>query len=126
LKRIAGGSFEKAVDTIAAELHRAADGKHRLTLLMNRWEFLLPTATTVLSFLYPDEFTIFDWRVCDELKFDYEPWCWRGFSEELWKYYETFVEAVRTRTPRNLSLQQKDRFLIGRSYRKSIEVDCKK
>lgn len=36
-------------------------------MLVKKWEFFLPTAAAILTILYPDEFAIFDWRVCDEL-----------------------------------------------------------
>lgn len=123
LKRIVGGSLQDAVSRIASELREAPDGKDRLKALMDGWGFVLPTATAILTFLYPNEFTVFDWRVCDEVKFPYEPWCSRGFSESLWDHYQRFKQTVIDQTPAQLSLRRKDRFLIGRSTRKSVEQD---
>jgi hypothetical protein len=125
LKRISGASFEAAVQNIASELYTIPDRKPRLELLMNRWWFLLPTATAILTILYPDEFTVYDWRVCDELKCDYEPWCSRTFSDALWDHYAEFEKSVSEAVPSQIRLRDKDRFLIGRSNRKSIENDCK-
>ncbi len=124
LTKIAG-SFENAVHQIASGLHENTNHKHRLEVLLNKWRFSLPTASATLTILYPDAFTVFDWRVCEEVGLDYEPWCTRYFSEALWSHYETFKQAVINQTPAQLSLRDKDRFLIGRSTRKSIEHDCK-
>jgi hypothetical protein len=120
-----GGSFGSAVAQIASELHKSASDKGRLELLMNKWWFLLPTATAILTILYPEVFTVYDWRVCEEVGCDYEPWCSRDFSDALWSHYESFKQAVidYPHFPGNLSLRDKDRFLIGRSTRKGIERD---
>ena len=114
------GSFSNAVQQIAEGLHAAADNKSRLELLMTKWSFLLPTATAILALLYPDDFTVYDWRVREEvqspLKAD------RTFSESLWTDYEAFKQAVIAHTPHGLSLRERDQFLIGRSLRREIEA----
>jgi hypothetical protein len=122
MKRQAG-SFDAAVAAIAVDIHRAADGKGRLQVLMDKWLFALPTATAILALLYPDEFTVYDWRVCGELPGQsYKPW--RAFSDGLWNSYQAFVRSVIQATPRGLSLRDKDRYLIGRSIRKELEQEC--
>jgi hypothetical protein len=123
LKEIAGCSFKEAVHDIASELHASADCRRRLEVLMKRWGFLLPTASAILTILYPDEFTVYDWRVCQELGCEYGPWCSRGYSDVLWSHYESFRQAVIDQTPSHLSLRDKDRFLTGRSIRRTIEND---
>ena len=126
-KRLAtlGGSFDKAVRELASTLYRSTSDRNRLECLMNNWWFALPTASAILTILYPDVFTVYDWRVCDELGIPPESWHSRGFSEELWNHYLKFKEAVIQGTPANLSLRDKDRFLIGRSTHKSIVADSK-
>jgi hypothetical protein len=119
------GSFKKAVRKIASELHRSTNHKHRLQVLMHKWRFSLPTASAILTFLYPNAFTVYDWRVCKEVKCDYKSWHSRRFSDALWSHYESFNQEVINKTPAHLSLRDNDRFLIGRSTRRSIEHDCK-
>src|SRR6266446_3367439 len=117
-KRLAkiAGSFENAVHQVASELHKSTAHKHRLEVLINKWRFYLPTASAILTILYPDVFTVFDWRVCKEVVCAYEPWrSRRSFSDVLWGRYESFKQAVINQTPTHLSLRDKDRFLIGRS-----------
>lgn len=116
------GSFQKAVSQIAASVHSSPEQRERLRILMEEWEFALPTATAVLTILYPKEFTVYDVRVCKELGEKYHPE--RPFSDSLWTGYEKFREKVRNETPVGLSLRDKDRFLMGRSMRKDIKRDC--
>jgi hypothetical protein len=117
------GSFQAAVSDIASEIFTNTERKVRLQILMEKWVFALPTATAILALLYPDDFTVYDWRVCGEVGRTYKPWL--GFSAKLWNEYEQFIEAVIDETPQGLTLRDRDRFLIGRSIRKGVEQDCK-
>jgi hypothetical protein len=117
LKDIAGGSFKIAVSTIASELSSATREKQRLEILLGKWKFALPTATAILTILYPDHFTVYDYRVCKEVGVTYRPWLG-------WDEYEQFKRAVIAAAPQDLCLRNKDRFLMGRSVRKGIEQDC--
>jgi hypothetical protein len=115
-------TFSSAVAGIASDLYNASELKRRLQVLMGKWEFALPTATAILTILYPNDFTVYDWRVCVEVDRDYKPW--RGFSDSVWEDYLAFKQAVIDKTPANLCLRDKDRFLIGRSTRIEVESDC--
>ena len=117
------GSFQDAANAVASSLHTCTSEKERLGVLMNRWGFQLATASAILTILYPDEFTVYDYRVHDELCMG-KDLSQRGFSDSLWSEYVAFRESVRRETPLHLSLRDKDRFLIGRSYRKQVEIDC--
>lgn len=88
---------------------------------MSKWGFALPTATTVLAIISPDDFTVYDWRVCDELNLGYL--LWRVFSDRLWQDYKAFLRSLVDGTRAGFSLRDKDGFLIGRSMRKGIEQD---
>lgn len=116
------GTFSTAVSAIAAEIFSSTERKHRLQLLMDKWGFALPTATAILTVLYPEDFTVYDWRVCDEVGRRYRQGM--SFSDKLWIDYEQFVAAVTDAAPKGFSLRDKDRFLIGRSFRKELERDC--
>jgi len=82
----------------------------------------LEPTTHRLTVAYPDDFTVYDWRVCAEVGRTYRSWL--GFSDELWNEYEHFRGVVIAETPKGLSLRDRDRFLIARSIRKGIEQDC--
>jgi len=126
LKRMGDGSFEAAVARIASGLHASTERKQRLSILMEKWKFALPTATAILTILYPDDFTVYDYRVCAEVKQRYTPWL--SFSDKLWDKYEQFQAAVISETnkaPEELrTLRDRDRFLTARSIRREIEKEC--
>jgi hypothetical protein len=121
------GSFAAAVKEVAASLHAAPAPGARLKLLMDKWQFLLPTASAILTVLYPEEFTIYDWRVCDELGGFHEIAKRRVFSDELWPVfwadYQHFMKAVKAAAPGELSLRDADRYLWGRSVYRSINKE---
>lgn len=118
------GSFKAGVRKLADDLHKAATNKRRLKILMEYWEFSLPTATAILAILFPADNTVFDWRVCDQVGVDYKPWNQRAFSDALWQHYETFKQAVIDQVPSETVLREKDRFLIGRSIYEELEKVC--
>ena len=95
LKRLSKSSFEYAVSQIAAELHGCSGLRAKLEILMVAWGFALPTATAVLTLLYPDDFTVYDVLVCGELQWDYHPD--RYFSPKLWSDYQAYKQAVSRR-----------------------------
>ena len=123
LKNIAG-DFPAAVARLAADVFKAPDGKSRLEILMTKWAFYIPTATAILTIFYPDEFTVYDTVVCHELSYPYRPD--RHFSEKLWTDYQAYKSAVIDNTPGELTLRDKDRYLIGKAYWKEVQRSCLK
>lgn len=125
-KRLAAkaGTFPEAVRQIADALNKATSRKQSLEILMRKWGFRLATATAILTILYPDEFTVFDKNVCDEVAFAYRPWADRGFSDALWRYYESYQQAVVAQTPSEAALRDSDRYLFGRYVYKELERAC--
>ncbi len=83
---------------------------------------LLPMASAVLTVLYPEEFTIYDVRVCKSIG-DFQRLGAQSFSDELWHQYLSFKEAVSQRSPKGLSLRDKDRYLWGKSFHDQIEEE---
>jgi hypothetical protein len=121
LKAIAG-SFTNAVAEIANSLYSTEDQKERLQILMNHWKMYLPMASAVLTILYPDEFTVYDRRVCEQLKIKYRSQA--RFSEHLWNDYRQLKEAVIKNTPSGLSLREKDRYLWAKSRWDAATREC--
>ncbi len=124
LRRLArlAGSFDKAVSDIATDLHTAAEPDQRLGALMTKWEFLLPTASAILTVLYPDTFTIYDRRVCEALG-AFDRLANMKWSVELWWEYQHFIDAVRAAAPSGLSLRDCDRWLWGRDKGKAMRAE---
>lgn len=118
------GGFCVAVSNIAARLGAAPEARKRLEILMKDYGFFLPMATAILTVLYPKEFSVYDVRVCEQLK-GFKELAHLQFSDRLWQGYQRFLKAVNLAAPNNLSLRDKDRYLWGKSFFESVENDLR-
>ncbi|HAX41763.1 MAG TPA: hypothetical protein PLF84_11650 [Bryobacteraceae bacterium] len=104
-----------AVESLTRSIAKSDNDADRLRILTREWGFRLPMASAILTVLYPDRFTVYDFRVCGQLGLD-------DFSEnrgQVEKYFSDFlpmVSAVRGPT----SLRDKDRHLWGKSAYQSL------
>jgi hypothetical protein len=114
-----GGSFKAAVSEIAADLHGATGPEQRLGLLLTKWGFRLPTASAILTVLFPDVFTIYDIRVCNALD-AFHKLGGMTWSPKAWEEYQRFICAVRDAAPQGLSLRDCDRWLWGQDKRGTL------
>jgi len=117
-------NLEAAVRQLTAELAQQKTAKDRLHYLLKEWGFRLPTASAILTVLYPEEFTVYDWRVGDDMGF-HDLGNLSNF-EHLWQRYEAFKSQVEERTPKELSLRDKDRYLVGKSFAEQLKSDIAK
>ena len=126
LRRLTGlaGGFENAVSEIASDLRKAVAPDQCLGVLMTKpkWGFLLPTASAILTVLYPETFTIYDRRVCKALG-GFDRLANMKWSIELWREYQRFVLAVRSAARPGLSLRDCDRWLWGEDKRRAMLVE---
>jgi hypothetical protein len=121
--------LDTAVRELARGLVQQSTPKERLLYLVKEWEFRLPIASAVLTVLYPDEFTIYDTRVCDALK----EICGKDFHnlsnptnpDSLWTKYENFRQQVEESAP-GPTLRHKDCYLWGRSFYKQLVADIER
>lgn len=109
---------------ITEDVHAAATDKARLFVLMDTWKFLLPMASAILTVLYPERFTVYDYRVCEELQQmnlgNFKDLASKTNVDVVWPDYEEFMTKVRE-THQIGSLRDKDRALMGRSMAKDLE-----
>lgn len=123
LLRTAGSDdLDQVVAQLSRSLFEADTPKERLRILMKEWGFLLPMASAVLTVLWPDEFTVYDVRVCDELG-DFHRITNRTRFDRIWSEYGDFCEAVRADAPDGLSLREKDRYLWARSAATQLQQE---
>ncbi len=116
-----GLSLQEAVRRLTEELHEAPDNQSRFAVL-HSWGLRLPMASAVLTILWPEDFSVYDFRVCDQLdKFKYLPD--RTKVTSLWEGYCQYMEAVKATAPAHLSLRDKDRFLWGKSVLEQLHSD---
>lgn len=116
------GGFDAAVKSLAASVRASNEPKRRLEILMGQGGFRLPMASAILTILYPDEFSVYDYRVCEQLG-AFGELANRGYSDRLWDDYQQFLSALRKATPDGLSLRDKDHYLWGRSFYQAVEKD---
>lgn len=101
----------------------ANDAKQRLAVLIDGWGFRLPMASAILSVLYPDDFTVYDVRVCGVLG-DFADAQQKKFAD-LWPRYQEYVERVRHEAPDRATRRDKDRYLWGKSFESQLTSDVK-
>jgi len=115
-------TLEGAVKTLFKALSDAKDGKQRLAVFVRTWGFRLPMASAILTVLYPDEFTVYDVRVCKVLQ-GFEDAQYKQDFDTLWQRYEAYVDRVRKEVPEESCLREKDRFLWGKSFAQQLQSD---
>lgn len=113
-----------AVNRIANDIKNAPTDRERMRVLREDWELQLPIASAILTILYPDRFTIYDVRVCQELG-KFGKLKYKVFRHQ-WCDYQEFIKAVRRETPRRLRLRTKDRWLWGLSFHRQLRDDLKR
>lgn len=103
---------------LAKDIHNQPTSREKLYVLIKDWKFRLPTASAILTVLYPDDFTIYDARVCSVINRFY------GLADKsfdcLWAEYEKFIKCVN-KASQEKSLRDKDRYLWGKSFYKDLE-----
>ena len=118
--------LDSAVKILTSAIHGEKEPKRRLEIIMdkNKWKFRLPMATAVLTVLYPEEFTIYDVRVCESLN-AFKDLQNKTRFEDIWSGYEEFVKRVKSEASEQTALRNKDRFLWGKSFASQLEKDIK-
>lgn len=115
-------NLEAAVGDLLGTISKAIDPKTRLSVLIEAWGFRLPMASAILTVLYPENFTVYDIRVCDILG-DFKDAQYKTNFSTLWDRYSAYVTAVRSAVPECASLRDKDRFLWGKSFATQLQND---
>lgn len=117
--------IRQAALRFAVDIYDQPTPKDRLKILIKTWGLRLPTASAILTVLYPEEFTVYDVRVCgilgrfhglaDKVNFD-----------SVWAGYQEFIKCVREEVPKEKSLRNKDRYLWGKSFFESLGKSLEK
>jgi len=118
-------NLQCAFNAVAGDIANAPDHSSRLEVLIDRWGFRLPMASAILTVLYPDEFTVYDVRVCDVLG-DFHDAATKTRFADIWSRYSEYLAKVRESAPEVSSLRDKDRSLWGQSFASQLEDDIAK
>jgi hypothetical protein len=117
--------LEAIVRTLTTSLYKAGEHKERMRLLIEDWKFSLPMASAILAVLYPDEFTVYDYKVCDILQ-DFHRLKNLTKFDKLWSAYGSFCARVKAETPQILNLREKDRYLCGKYDAERLKENIEK
>ena len=102
-------TLSESIRQIISDLVKAKEPEEKLDILVKKWKFGLPMATAILTVLYPKEFTVYDYRVREQL----------GLSNiySVKKYFKDFLPMVKKYADsRNESLRESDKELWGKSF----------
>ena len=116
------GNPETAVQSLTSGISQQQNAEDRLRYLMKEGGFHLPMASAILSILYPNDFTIYDVRVCGILG-EFHNLGNRANFKNLWHEYQAFKRAVEEAAPSELNLRDKDRYLWGKSFYEQLMKD---
>ena len=119
LRRIRGQTYAEAVASLVSSLVQCHNRKDKLRILMREWGFRLPTASAILTVLYPEYFTVYDNRVCGQVGRFHELKS-RRFTDRLWNAYVEFKQLVEQETPPHYYLRDNDRYLWGKSFYEQV------
>lgn len=125
LDNLPGKNLDERIRRLTETLFNAREHKERLRYLMKDLKFRLPMASAILTVLYPNDFTVYDMRVCRELP-DSEKHLRllnRVDPDAIWDGYIRFKNAVEEEAQGILSLRDKDRFLWGKSFHDQLRRD---
>lgn len=115
-------NLQSAVAALTAAISNAQDDKARLKILVKEWGFRLPMASAILTVLFPDDFTVYDVRVCEVFD-DFKDAQYKTQFDALWERYSAYLARVRQSVPTAPSLRDKDRYLWGQSFASQLQKD---
>lgn len=119
-----GESLDGVCRRLTSSIYAADTDEERFKILFDQpWSFPLPMASAILTVLYPDNFTVYDYRVCDELG-DFHKLCNITNTQNVWSGYLRFRAAVEASSSLP-SLRDKDRALIGKSMFSQLEKEIR-
>ncbi|WP_412028737.1 hypothetical protein [Deinococcus yunweiensis] len=120
-----GAALDAAVQALLNDVRAAPSEEAKMKILFQRWSLWLPTASAILTILYPDAFTVYDVRACGQLQGDHSRAGRTSNVDRMWEGYVAYRDAVIAQTPPGLSLRDKDRVLWARSFREQLERDVR-
>lgn len=111
--------LDKAAIEITKNIFEGKTDKDRLSVLIKKYGFRLPMASAILTVFYPEEFTVYDVRVCEILN-DFQNLDNKINFESIWNGYDKYRETIIKKEPNNLTLREKDRYFWGESFYRQL------
>lgn len=102
-------TLSESIRKLTSDVVQAKSPKEKLEVMIKKWKFGLPMATAILTVLYPEDFTVYDYRVREQL----------GLSSiySVEKYFKDFLPVIKKYAEsRNESMRETDKELWGKSF----------
>jgi hypothetical protein len=115
-------ALEPIVRHLTSSLYVAVGARDRLRTLMQEWGFKLPMSSAILTVLWPEEFTVYDVRACEQLG-DFHQLGDQTEEDRIWEGFVKYRAAVQAAVAEPLSLRDKDRVLWARSAVLQLQDD---
>lgn len=112
-------SLDDVVKKLTHDIAKQSTAKDRLRVLCDAG-FRLPMASAILTVLFPDDFTVYDRRICGILH-DFHNLSDVSNFDRLWLGYQDFKSKVEKEVPKQLKLRDKDRYLWGKSFYEQLK-----
>lgn len=116
--------LEAIARAITRELYKAKTPKEQFRVLSVGWRLPLPTASAILTVGWPDEFTVFDYRVRERINF--QSLSYASSFDHLWRVYLEYQARAAAAAPAALNLRDKDRYLWGQSAALQLEEEIRR
>ena len=116
--------LNKICEEITVNLYDIKANEEKLRYLIEHWQFGIPMASAILSVLFPDDFTVYDVRVCQILKKHGNLINKTNIEGIITGYFE-YVKDVIDKIPKKKTLRDKDVFLWGESFFLELTQDIK-
>ena len=120
LVRAGGTDLDRIARELTHDVYKAPGAKARFVVLSKKWKLRLPMASAMLTVFYPDDFTVYDERVCDALG-DFHRVAGRTDVDNRWQGYLEYKRAVEKAAPERLPLRGKDKYLWARSRHEELK-----
>jgi hypothetical protein len=121
------GNRRRDLDAIVGDMTKSLaeseSEKEKMRILIEKWGIRLPIASAILSVLWPDQFTIYDDKVCEQLGGDYKTVKDKARFEDVWNGYNRYLDAVKNMVPEVPVLREKDRVLWAKSFERQLNKD---
>jgi len=113
--------LEEICTKLSKSISTAMGKKEKMRILMIDWRFRLPMASAVLTILYPNDFSVYDYRVAGQVGKIIPA---AGSFDKIWEDYSDFVQMVGQKAI-GLTLRDRDRYLFGKSRIEDLEQDIR-
>ncbi len=100
----------------SSQVHAANTDKKQFAPIVKHWKLALPMTSTILWALYPERFSVYDCRVCEELARLGRP-AWTTDFQEQWERYMATVSQGTNLRDKNSS------YLTGLSMASQLRRD---